>query len=262
MNQIILSIIANAGGVGKSTLATHLAYDLAIRKEHSVALIDLDPQRSLDVFCGLKHAEPTQSITSVLSQDFKGEWPLATAWEIDKVSVCQGHQTIEQTARTLVIHPRGHYSLSDRLKKYPLPHEVVIVDCPATLGLLISNALAAATHIIIPLQLEPKAVQGASDVIRWYINQSLDLGLDPRPDLLGFVPSAYEGGTAMHRQLLEQLPALAKQLNTKMYPHIRNSKEFVNASGQGLPLQMFRPGHKANQDFHEISNDLSRLING
>ncbi len=49
MKQIVLSLLANAGGVGKTTLSVHIAYEI-LRRGFSVALIDLDPQRSLDVF--------------------------------------------------------------------------------------------------------------------------------------------------------------------------------------------------------------------
>jgi chromosome partitioning protein len=56
MKQIVLSLIANAGGVGKTTLSVHLAYEI-VRRGFSVAILDLDPQRSLDVFCGIPPAE-------------------------------------------------------------------------------------------------------------------------------------------------------------------------------------------------------------
>ena len=56
MKQIVLSLLANAGGVCKSTLSVHIAYSM-YKRGFSVALIDLDPQRSLDVFCGLELVE-------------------------------------------------------------------------------------------------------------------------------------------------------------------------------------------------------------
>lgn len=134
--------IANAGGVGKTTLSVHIAYEMG-RRGFSVAIIDLDPQRSLDVFCGLPPAEVSSTLVKVLSKDFHGEWDLASVWESSKIQVCQGHPLLAEMANELVIRKRGEYTLSDRLKNYPLPQNLIILDCPATLGMLNVNALAA-----------------------------------------------------------------------------------------------------------------------
>lgn len=69
--KIVIGILANAGGVGQTTLAVHLAYEICKRGQ-TVALIDLDPQRALDVFCGLPSAEAENSVVRVLGKDFDG----------------------------------------------------------------------------------------------------------------------------------------------------------------------------------------------
>lgn len=124
---IILSILSNAGGVGKTTIAVHLAYEMG-RRNCSVSLFDLDPQRSLDVFCGLSAAEADKTIARVLAKDFKGDYPLTTCWGNSKIEVCQGHPALAEVANDLVIRKRGEYTLADRFRLHPLPHELVIVE--------------------------------------------------------------------------------------------------------------------------------------
>jgi chromosome partitioning protein len=259
MSQIIIAILANAGGVGKSTLATHIACELGERK-YKVAMLDLDPQRSLDVFCGLEAVDAISTMAIVLSKDFKGGWTLAPAWGESKVEVCQGHPALADIANDLVIRKRGEYVLADRLKKYPLSHDVVILDCPATLGMLNVNALAAATHLLVPLQLEMKAIAGSAELVEWSITTSDELQLEERPVILGFVPSMYDDSVGMHRTYLKQLPEIAQQLDIKLYPEIRASNEFKNASAHGLPLHKYRPRHPACKDFKQIVDDLVKLI--
>ena len=259
MAQIVIAILANAGGVGKSTLATHLAWELGERK-YKTAVIDLDPQRSLDVFCGLSEVDVDSSTVNLLSKDFKGDWNIVSAWEKSKVEICQGHPALADIANDLVIRKRGEYVLADRLKKYPLSHDVVILDCPATLGMLNVNAIAAATHLLVPLQLEMKAIAGSAELVEWSITTSEELQLEPRPPILGFVPSMYNDAIAMHRQYLKQLPEIAQELGIKLYPEIRVSNEFKNASAHGLPLQKYRPRHPACKDFKTIVDDLVKLI--
>ncbi len=257
--QNVVSILANAGGVGKTTLGVHLAYEMG-RRNFSVALFDLDPQRSLDIFCGLPSAESLDTTVRVFGKSFKGDYPLVPCWGSHKIEVCQGHPALAEMANELVIRKRGEYALADRLKSYPLPHDLVILDCPATLGMLNVNALAASTHVLVPVQLEMKSIAGSAELVEWCINTSEELQLEPRPPILGFVPSMYDERRAIHKTYLQQLPAIAKELEIKVYPRIRDSSEFKNASANGLPLQKHRPAHAACNDFKEITNDLSNLI--
>jgi chromosome partitioning protein len=258
-HKAVIAILANAGGVGKTTLAVHLAYELG-RQGLSVGLIDLDPQRALDVFCGLPSAAAEFSIAQVLSKDFQGNWPFVPAWGNSKVEVCQGHPSMSKIADDLVVRRRGEYTLADRIKNYPLSHDVVILDCPATLGMICENAIAASTGLLVPIQLEMKSVSGVADLVQWAIAIADELDLEPRPPILGLVPSLYDNNRAIHRQYLQQLPEVASQLRIKLYPQIRDSSEFKNSSANGLPLQKYRPAHPACKDFAAIADDLFKLV--
>ena len=259
--QIRLAVISNAGGSGKTTLSVHLAYALA-KPKFKVALIDLDPQGSLTLFCGLTPLEPEQTLAAVLRDDFNGNWPLTSCWSeyTKNVVLCQGGMVLTQTADELVLHKRGAYLLSDALTDYPLEQDLVIFDCPATLGPLPLMALAASTHIIIPVQLEPKSIQGAAHLLEWYYHQCRHLRLKPQPEILGFVPNQYDARRAVHRQILDSLPAQLEPMGIRGFPPIRDSAEFVNASGQGLPLHLYRKSHPASSDFKELTKHLETLI--
>lgn len=270
-NQPILAIISNAGGSGKTTLATHLAYEIASRKIRrrpcSVALLDLDPQGSLSLFCGLqKPAEAENSVAAALSDKFAGQWSLTPCWTEQglKVDVCQSiQQPLLEVADDLVTHPRGPYLLADHLKDHPLPHDLVIIDCPATLGRLNLVALAASTHIVIPIQLEPKSASGAAELLEFYFIECRRLRLKPYPQILGIVPNQYRADQAIHNDILSQLPEIMRQLNlgdAQCYPSIRFSYEFTNASAAGLPLHLHRKRHPACKDFEKITADVLEVV--
>jgi chromosome partitioning protein len=265
MSEMRLAILSNAGGAGKSTLAVHLAFLLS-RLKQSVALFDLDPQGSLTQFTGSKKPLPKLTLSAILGDsNFSGNWPFQEIWTEQKVQgVCliQGSITLEQTQRELVLHPRGAYLLKDLLQDYPLTQDILIFDCPGTLGTLTTIALTAATHILIPVQLEPKSTGGAMELLKWLYEQFAQLRLEPRPKLLGLVPSQYDRHTAIHRNYLEQLQPIKAQLNLTCFPPIRNSKEFKNASEVGLPLHLYRPSHEAGGDFQEIVSAIKEEIKG
>lgn len=259
--QVRLAVISNAGGSGKTTLSVHLAYELNQRGA-SVVLMDLDPQGSLTLFCGLNPPEPEQTLAAVLRDEFDGNWPLVPCWDdwTSQIWVCQGGMILTQTADELVLHKRGAYLLSDRLQDYPLERDLLILDCPATLGPLPLMALAACTHIVVPVQLEPKSIQGAARLLEWYYYHCRHLRLKPQPEILGFVPNQYDARRAAHRQILESLPEQLEAMDIRAFSPVRDSAEFVNASGQGLPLHLYRKTHPAIGDFQDVATHLAQLL--
>lgn len=263
MPSVRLAILSNAGGSGKTTLAAHLAYELS-RRGASVALVDLDPQGSLSLFCGLPPADPERSTAAVLKEEFGGEWPFTRCWpeQTERVELCAGGLVLTQTTHEIALHPRGSYLLADRLADYPLPHDCLILDCPATLGPLPMLALAAATHILVPVQLQPKSIQGSSKLLEWLYLMKKQLRLQPEPQVLGFVPNQYDPKRAAQRQILESLPSKLSQMGLRCFPPVRDSAEFVNASAVGLPLPLHRPSHPARKDFDEVAKAVHRLMGG
>ena len=256
--QIRLAILSNVGGSGKTTVATHLAYLLGI-EGFSGALLDLDPQGSVSLFCGLPRPGPENTVAAVLDESFKGNWPLIDLWpgSACKVRALQGEMGLLQSQNELVLHERGAYLMADRLQDYPMEVDVIIFDCPATLGPLPQIALSASTHLIVPTQVEPKSIDGSAKLLEWFYGTVRRLRLRPEPKILGFVPNQYDQRLAIHRNILDQLMPLLKQLNIDCFPAIRFSSEFKNASSKGLPLHLWRPHHPACQDFQPI---LEKII--
>lgn len=259
--QVRLALLSNAGGSGKTTIAAHLAY-LMGAKGFSVALLDLDPQGSVSLFCGLTRPKTDQTIAAVLRDDFQGDWPLVPLWSehLDKVEACQGEMGLVKTINELVLHERGAYLLSDRLADYPLPHDLVIFDCPATLGPLPLIAVSASTHLMVPIQVEPKSADGAGKLLEWFYHTFRRLRLKPEPQIAGIIPNQYDQRVAIHRNILCQLEPQLSKLNINCFKPVRFSSEFKNASARGLPLHLHRPKHPACADFDPIVTLLSEVL--
>jgi chromosome partitioning protein len=263
MRQIVLWIGANAGGVSKTTIAVHVGYEMA-RRGFDVVLLDLDTNGSMNLFCGLdRHPDSSNTMAAVLSDNFQGDWPLITPqWgnPKGKLQVCQGGPILSQVSEELATKVRREYVLADRLEDHPLPHQLIILDCPAMLGSLTNAALAASSHMLIPVQLSYKSIEGASGLLSWHRVTCKTLRLNPVPQILGVVPTQYDSSEAAQRRILAELPEQLEQIKIPCYKQIRYSSEFNNASGKGLPLHVYRSGHDACSDFQDICDDLSNLI--
>jgi chromosome partitioning protein len=279
--QIRLGIMSNAGGTGKTTLAVHLAYALCL-KGYKTTIIELDPQGSLKVFCGLERPIPKQNLISVLDRDFSGDYPLIPVWEdyVTGLNVIQAGDPLYGYIHEIEKNPRAAYLLKDRLDDFPLNSDVIIFDNPAALEPMGVLCLAVASHILVPIKPEYKDIEGSANLVNWFYNKARDLRLDPRPEILGFVPSnstvtsenlqeqvnnpgrRRTKGIAAHWDNLDLLSVALSQMKPEIpcFPPIRYSAEFINSSGSMVPLQVYRPGHPAVKDFEPIVTQLISIL--
>lgn len=274
--QIRIAIESNTGGSGKTTLSTHLAYALG-RKGYQVVLIDLDQNGSLSLFTGkASPLEKHQTIAAVLEQDFRGKYPLIPIWKdhVNTVQLIQGGTPLEEVIRSLHLHERKYEVLRDRLEDYPLDADVVILDTPASLEPMGLIALAASTHILVPLKPEYKDSFGAAAMVNWFYQKIESLRLRPKPEILGFVPSRVNiAKFAAHRNLLgldkqgklrtdieltETIPYQLEQMGITCFPPIKESGFILSASGTGLPVHLYQPGDAIVKSFDPI---VTRIIN-
>jgi len=258
MAQVSICIASNAGGVGKTAIATATAYNLA-QRGYSVTLFDLDPQCGLDLACGLEPAPPEASIAGVLDPSFRGDWPLVNAVWHPKLSVCQGHDILAQVQSELVVRMRSEYTLADRLTDHPIATDVLIFDCPATRGILVTNAVVASTHLLVPVSPEGKAYMVPS-LLKWFYATTEGLRLKPMPQLLGLVLTNYDKQRAQHRTTATELPKALESSGIKLFPPVRHSREVAKAMELGIPLAQHRPGNPARADFYPIADEIARIL--
>lgn len=263
MTQIRIASMSNAGGTGKSTLVVNLAYQLA-RKGKTVCMLGCDPNGSLTLFAGLNDPpEANQTLDRVLRKDFDGDWPLFPVWRdrISGIDACLGGLVLIETAKRLDQESRGSYMLADALEDHPLPHDIILFDCPGTIERFHEVVLTASTKVLIVTKVEDKDVDASFKLISWLYATRKDLRIKPPPDILGLVPNGYRKDRAMHRDNLgrdpgRSLPAALEAMGIRLFPSIRDSAHIANAGANGLPLGIYRPGEPINQIFELISTAI------
>lgn len=259
--QMRLSIKTGAGGVGKTTLATNLGYEMAILG-YKVAIFDLDPQASINVFCRLdKNPKPIQTTAWIYSSDFDGNYPLIPVWTdyTKNLEVCQGSDALFKIIPLIYAHSRGSYLLKDHLEDFPLDHDLIIFDCPATLEPIPMTALAASTHVLVPLEPAPKESDGTRLYAKWFDAKVRELRLSPSPEILGFVINGLKDWSE-HVRLAEQLPPQYERRGFHCFPPINEYAEFVNACSRGVPLRVHRPNHPGVKQLQPIVQAIQNII--
>jgi len=256
--QKVLWIVANAGGVGKTTLGIHLGYRLA-QLGFNILFIDLDTNGSLARFCGLDpEIDPRQTTAALFDRSFSGDYPVQRPrWGTPKgkFDVCLGGDVMLSVALDLPSRTGRELVLKKALKKYPVPHDLIILDSPASLDVLSYAALAVATHILIPLPMSVK-LGGVDSLLQWIRGEAESLDLDPMPCFLGGVPMRVANNSDQQAFYSEISSVLAAQ-GVNCFPGIRYSAEFENAANRGrAPLYLYRRGHDACKDFEPIVKSL------
>lgn len=165
----LIAVTNHKGGCGKTTTVVNLAAEFA-RLGLSVLVVDLDPQANASLHIGRKHPSEIAVTCAELLLSDPERLPLAIYEEtnLEGVSLIYGSLALGKTEDELRDEtPRPSEEL--RIKLQPLDglYDVILIDCPPSLKLLTSNALAAATHLIIPIESGSQyGMYGVTDLMR------------------------------------------------------------------------------------------------
>ena len=185
----IIAVANQKGGVGKTTTSVNLAACLA-KLGKRILLVDLDPQANATSALGLE-AIPGHSVYGpLLGESPMAEKVIPTRWEhlflipgdLDLAGV---EIEIARADDHLVRLREAFVAL-----RADAPFDYILLDCPPSLGILMTNALAAADEVLIPLQCEYFALEGLSK-IHHIIAQIRECGANPDLRIAGILMTMF-----------------------------------------------------------------------
>ncbi|MEA1902800.1 MAG: AAA family ATPase [Actinomycetota bacterium] len=236
MNDPIVVALANQkGGVGKSTTAINLAASLAFQDQR-VLLIDLDPQGNATSGLGIEKGSIELSIYDVLLK----EADISDAVEPTSVrNLFLVPATIDLAGAEIELvsmfsrETRLKTAISDATGDF----DVVLIDCPPSLGLLTVNALTAAQDVMIPIQCEYYALEGLSQLL-----QNVDLvtsSLNPDLKVGGVLLTMFDARTKLSKDVATQVREYFG--DTVFRTVVPRSVRLSEAPSYGEPIEAFDP---------------------
>jgi chromosome partitioning protein len=225
----VLAVANQKGGVAKTTTVASLGAAMA-EKGRRVLLVDLDPQGSLTFSLGHDPDKLAVSIHEVLLGDVEPSAALLSTSE--GMTLLPSNIDLAGAEAMLLMRAGREYALKRALAKVRDDYDVIIIDCPPSLGVLTLNGLTAADDVIVPLQCETLAHRGVGQFLRTVndVQQITNADLT----LLGALPTLYDSRTTHSRDVLldvadrYDLPVLA--------PPIPRTVRFAEATASGASI--------------------------
>ena len=199
----VIAVANQKGGVGKTTTAVNLSACLAALGQR-VLLFDLDPQANATSGLGLEKIEGASAYRVLLGEGTLLEKVKPTNYERleiipSEVDLCAADIEMARMENHL---QRIKQSLQPVLDSGRF--DLILVDCPPSLGILTLNAFTACDGVLVPLQCEYYALEGISMMNR-VLGQLREAGVNPRLDIFGVVMTMFDSRTKLSNEVVGEV---------------------------------------------------------
>lgn len=258
MKAKIIAFSNQKGGVAKSTTTLTTGKELA-RMGKKVLLVDLDPQATLSQVLGVELTKKQKTVS-----DFMGimgdEVPFEkVVIKFEDVDLLSSNITMFKAEQVLVSKDNNANILKRKLEKLRSKYDYILIDCPPSLGLFVSNGLMASDYVVIPTKPEVASLMGIDLLIDTLYRLGESYGKEF--DVAGILFTMCEGRTNSYKQMLEYMQDKARELNTKVFEHsIRRSVRCSDSVGGGMNVAQTTT--KVGVDYKNFVVELLETIGG
>lgn len=252
----IIALVNQKGGVGKTTTSINLASSLGYLGKR-VLLIDLDPQSNSTTGLGINKAEINQSVYDVITNTANIKDTIIKT-KFKNLSIIPSLINLAGVDIELVQKGVSNedFKIGDQLKNQieliKDRYDYIIIDCPPSLGLLTTNALAASNSVLIPVQCEYFALEGVTQLLNTIILTQNKI--NPNLDIEGVLLTMLDGRTLLGLEVVEDVRKFFKEkvFNTIIPRLVR----LVEAPSHGKPILEYDPNSRGAEAYINLAKEV------
>ena len=247
----VVAVANQKGGVGKTTTAVNLSAYLALGLR--VLLIDLDPQANATSSLGIDPSGVELSTYDALIGQAQLSQTIVSSGRT-QLDLVPASRALAGAQVELVELPEREHRLRTALNQVRSDYDVVLIDCPPSLGILTLNALVAADLLLAPVQCEYLALEGVAELM-----ETIDLvraTLNPRLELLGMLMTMYDPRTRLSTQVVDEVRRHFPQHTFETV--IPRSVRLSEAPSYGKPVLEYEPTSRGAGAYADLAQELIR----
>jgi len=249
----IIVISNEKGGVAKTTTTFSLGAAL-VETGKKVLLVDLDPQGNLTLANGLEPGDTKFHVAEILLDDLNVQAAILNT-KTPNLDIIPSNPRIADAEQFLPVHADYTQKLKNALISKNLNYDYIILDCPPSMGVVTTNALAAADLLVIPTQAEYFSAYALRDMMALIrqIRKEANPGLAYR-----ILITMLDQRNRTHRTIRDQLQ---QTFGTGLFETVIEVDTRLRESPIiGIPITKYRPNSRGSLQYRVLAQELMDYV--
>ena len=248
----VFAVANQKGGVGKTTTTVNLSACFA-EEGFKTLMIDLDPQANATTSVGLDPRSLDASIYEVLLQDRELD-EIIEPTTIKRLHIAPSSLDLAGAEIELVAAFSRERRLQETMIGVVMDYDIIMIDCPPSLGLLTINGLTAADEVMVPIQTEYFALEGLTQLVRNI--GMVQRSLNPDLKLTKVILTMYDARTNLSRDVAREVRThYGDKVCWQVVPRTVRLSE---APSFGQPITLYDSSSKGAISFRALAKEVLR----